>query len=139
MSLMEAAAAYKRGTPLRANSKAHQDDLATIRKASRPTIKAEQLIKHRTDAVLVAKVDAMLFALQGRRKRYRYDQAAVQQLEHIWSAPFDPQTQVPLWRELLRLTKDRPTDRDTFMNLAKDILRQHNLHQNNCAGFTSGL
>lgn len=128
MSLMEAAAAYKRGTPLRANSKAHQDDLATIRKASRPVIKAEQLIKHRTDAALVAKVDAMLLELRGRRKRHCYDQEAAQELEHIWPGPFDPLTQIPLWRELLWRTKERPIDRETFMGFAKDILRQHNFH-----------
>lgn len=134
MTNMVAAAAYKRGTPLRANSKAYQEDLDTIRRASRPLVKAEQLVNHRIDAKLIAKVDAMLFDLQGRRKRYRYDQAAAQQLEHIWPTPFDPQTQVPLWRELLRLTKLRPIDRATFMNHATDILRQHSLHDINIAG-----
>ncbi len=133
-SIMEAAAAYKRGTPLRANSKAHQEDLAAIRNASRPLVKAEQLVKQRADAKLIAKVDAMLFDLQGRRKRYRYDQAAAQQLEHIWPTSFDPQTQMPLWRELLTLTKDRPTDRATFMGYAANILRQFNLHDINTAG-----
>lgn len=134
MTNMVAAAAYKRGTPLRANSKAHQADLDIIRRASRPLAKAEQLVKHRMDAKLIAKVDAMLFDLQGRRKRYRYDQAAAQQLEHIWPTPFDPQTQMPLWRELLGLTKDRPTDRATFMGYATNILRQLNLHEINIAG-----
>jgi len=130
---MAATAAYKRGTPLRANSKAHQEDLATIRKASRPAVKAEQLIKQRTDAELIAKVDAMLFDLQGRRKRYRYDQAAAQQLEHIWPSPFDPHTQMPLWRDLLWLTKKGPTDRDTFMGFAKAILCQFDLFNPNAS------
>lgn len=128
MSLMEAAAAYKRGTPLSANSKAHREDLATIRKASRPVIKAERLVTKRTDEQLVAKVDAMLRELRGRRKRHYYDQEAAQQLQHIWSGPFDPQTQVPLWRELLWRTKERPIDCETFMRFATDILRQHDLH-----------
>lgn len=134
MSLMEAAAAYKRGSPLRANSKTHQEDLAVIHKASRPLDKAEWLVNHRTDAKLIAKVDAMLFELQGRKKRYRYDHAAAQNLEHIWPAPFDPQTQIPIWRELLLLTKERPTDRGTFMGFATDILRQFNLHDITTAG-----
>jgi hypothetical protein len=61
MSLMEAAAAYRRDTPLRANSKAQQDDLEVIRKASHPLVKAERLVKDQTDAKLIAEVDAMLF------------------------------------------------------------------------------
>ena len=134
MTNMVAEAAYKRGTTLRTNSKEYQEDLTAIRKASRPLAKAERLVKQRADAKLIAKVDAMLFDLQGRRKRYRYDQAATQQLEHIWPTPFDPQTQIPLWRELLLLTEDRPTDRATFMSMATDLLRQFNLHDINIAG-----
>lgn len=128
MSLMEAVAAYKRGTPLRANSKTHQADLETIRAASRPLDKAERLMKQRQEDQLIAQVDAMLFDLLGRKKRYSYDQSAAQQLEHVWPTPFDPVTQVPLWRELLRLTKDKPTDRATFMGFATNILRQSSLN-----------
>jgi len=134
MSLMEATAVYKRGTPLRANSTVHKEDLEAIRKASRPIDKAARLTKQRQEDRLVAQVDAMLFDLQGRKKRYRYDHAAAQQLEHIWQTPFDPVTQVPLWRELLMRTKDRPTNRETFIRLATDILRQFNLHNTDTAG-----
>ena len=127
MSLMEATTAYKRGTPLRANSNAYREDIKQIRKASRPVAKAERLVRNRIDAKLTAKVDAMLLDLQGRKKRYCYDQAAAHQLEHLCSGPLDPHTQMPLWRELLLLTKDRPTDRHTFMSSARNILGQFNL------------
>ncbi|WP_300017265.1 hypothetical protein [uncultured Roseobacter sp.] len=86
--------------------------------------KAEHLISYRTTERITKEVDAMLFELQGRRKRYRYNNAAAQQLEHLVKGPLDPMTQLPLWIKLLRLTKELPTDRQTFMGLAMSILRQ---------------
>lgn len=129
MSLMEATAAYRTATPLRANSKAHQEDINTIRHASRPVETADRLVKRREREKILTQVDAMLFDLQGRRKRYSYNHAAAQQLEHLWPVPLDPLTQVPLWRDLLRITKERPVDRETFMGFAVSILRQFNLYE----------
>ena len=128
MSIMEASAVYRRGSPLRANSKAYQEDLKTIKNDSRPTKKAEQLVKQRNSEKIEETVTSMLRDLQGRRKRYRYDQSAACQLEHIVDHPLDPVTQVPIWRELLRITKERPTDRDTFMHYASAILSQHSFY-----------
>lgn len=134
MSLMDATNAYKIATPLRSGGKDYREDLKEIREASRPLEKAESLVKQRQDAQLIAKVDAMLFDLQGRKKVYDYNNAAAQQLEHIWPTPFDPITQVPLWRDLLRMTNGRLIDRDTFMGFATNILRQFNLYDHNAAG-----
>ena len=128
MSTMEAVTAYKRGTPLRSNSNQHKDDLAVIRRASRPMDRAERLITKRREEQIVSKVDAMLRDLQGRRKRYQYDQSAAMQLEHLTDVPFDPITQVPLWRELLSKTKGTTVDRDTFMSAAVSIFVQHDLY-----------
>ena len=65
---------------------------------------------------------------------YDYNQSAAQQLEHIWPNPFNPITQVPLWHELLRVTKGRLIDCDTFMGFATNILRQFNLYGHNTSG-----
>ncbi len=127
MSHMEAVSTYKRGTPLRANSNQHKEDLEVIRNASRPLEKADRLVNQRSEDKLIAQVDAMLFDLQGRKKRYNYNQAAAQQLEHLCQSPLDPHTQVPLWLHLLQLTNGKTVDRETFMASAVAILRQHDL------------
>ena len=127
MTIMEAVSTYQRGTPLRANSTDHLKDLDIIRNTSRPLDKAERLIAQRIKDKLIAQVDAMLFDLQGRKKRYKYNQAAAQQLEHLSHSPLDPTTQVPLWLHLLQLTKDKTVDRETFMASAEAILCQHDL------------
>lgn len=127
MSIMESVSTYRLGTPLRANSNQHKEDLDIIRNASRPIEKAERLVAQRHEDKLIAQVDAMLFDLQGRKKRYNYNQAAAQQLEHLTQSPLDPHTQVPLWLNLLRLTKGKTVDRETFMASAVAILRQYDL------------
>ncbi len=128
MSVMEAVSAYKRGTPLRANSKQHTEDLTVIRNASRPIEKADRLSAQRREEKIVSKIEAMLRELQGRRKRYRYDQNAATQIEKLWDGPLDPMTQVPLWVELLRKTKGKTVDHKTFIGTAIAILSQHKLY-----------
>ncbi|WP_425091092.1 hypothetical protein [Tropicimonas sp. S265A] len=128
MSTSEPVALYKSGTPLRANSKQHKEDLRTIRAATRKMETAERLVRKRRDDRFVARVDAMLFELHGRRKRYPYDQTAALQLAYLVDQPLDPITQVPLWRELVALTKHSRVDRATFLKFARNILCQHSLY-----------
>jgi hypothetical protein len=128
IAAIEAVTTYKAGSPLRANSKYYQADLVSIRKATRPVDTALKLLAQRREARIVAKVDNMLADLQGRRKRYVYNQTAAIGLMELWSGPLDPTTQLPIWRELLESTKGTQVTRRVFLDAATAILSQHNLY-----------
>lgn len=128
MTHVEAITAYKNGSPLRTNSNSFKEDIATIRSARRPVEAADRLVKKRKEQSIHNQVKAMLFELQGRRKRYDYNSAAAQKLAHLWPSPLDPITQMPLWLELLKLTRGRSVSQETFLRFATDILCQHDLH-----------
>jgi hypothetical protein len=128
LAAIEAATTYKAGSPLRSNSKNYKDDLAAIRTASRPVDKALKLVAQRREARIVAKVDGMLADLQGKRKRYAYNQTAAIGLKELWAGPLDPTTQLPIWRELLESTKGTQVTRKVFLTAAFAILSQHSLY-----------
>lgn len=119
---------YQRATPLHGRSAAHKADVASIEKSALPMGLAEKLVAQRTAEVIEAKVEAMLRAQQGRRKRCRYDQAAVIGIEHLVDGPLDPITQEPLWRRMLRATRSATMLKADFMRGARAILCQTGLY-----------
>lgn len=64
----------------------------------------------------------MLRELQGRRKRYVYDQAAAIALEHVLDGPMDPTTQLPIWRDMIAATKGATMPKAEFMRRARAFL-----------------
>lgn len=119
---------YQRSTPLHGRSAAHKADIASIEKSAVPMGLAEKLVAQRIAQAIDSKVEAMLREQQGRRKRYRYDQAAVIGIEHLVEGPPDPITQKPLWRRMLRATKGATMLKDDFMRGARAILCQTSLY-----------
>ena len=128
MSKIEALSHYKKHTPVRAGSKIHAADIAAIRQASRPLDTASNLVGQRKEDRILARIDHMLVELQGKAKRYRYDQTAAIQLEHLQATPLDPITQAPIWRDLLCRTKGKTVTRKVFLDAALAILSQESLY-----------
>lgn len=119
---------YKTHTPLHGRSKDHAADLEVISEAPSPLDKAKALVTKRCNEAIDKKIMAMMTELQGRRKRYRYDQSAVMQLEHLERHPFDPQTQAPIWREMIRQSKGVVLSKEEFLKGARAIFRQPSLY-----------
>lgn len=119
---------YRRACPLHGRSKVFKEDIDTIGKASQPMSMAERLVTQRLAEITEAKIETMLRDQQGRRKRYLYNQRAVIGIEHILNGPMDPTTQLPIWREMLAMTKGSTIPKDDFMRMARAILCQVNLY-----------
>ena len=119
---------YSRHSPLHGASRQHKADLEVIAKASSPMLKADTLIAQRRDQKIDQRIDQMLSDLQGKRTRYRYDQSAVTQIEHLLDQPMDPQTQLPIWRDMLAATKGTTMPKADFMRGARAILSQFSLY-----------
>lgn len=119
---------YKSNSPTHGSSTQSKADLEVISKSSQPMTKAETLIERRRMEQIAHKVDDMLADLQGRKTGFGYNQSAAQQLEHLSQSPLDPITQMPIWLDLLRLTKGTTVSRSTFMQYAQRILCQHSLY-----------
>lgn len=118
---------YQRHTPLHGRTRQHKADLDAISKSSSPMTKAENLINKRRDEVIDRKIDEMLSRLQGRRTRHRYDQTAVIALEHLTDDPLDPNTQLPIWRDMLRRSKGTTLTKAEFYRDARSIFQQHSM------------
>ena len=119
---------YRTHTPLHGRSKDYAADLQIISESTSPMLKAETLLTYRRDEKITEKIEAMMRGLQGRRKRYTYNQDAVIALEHLVDGPLDPQTQQPIWIEMLGKTKGTTILKDEFMAGAKAILGQGSLY-----------
>ncbi len=118
---------YQKHTPLHGRTRQHKADLDAIAKASAPMTKAENMVSKRRDEVIDRKIDDMLTRLQGRRSRHRYDQSAVIALEHLTDEPLDPNTQLPIWRDMLRRSKGTTLGKAEFFRDARAIFQQHSM------------
>ncbi|MCA0906065.1 hypothetical protein LCM27_06605 [Ruegeria marisrubri] len=118
---------YQKHTPLHGRTRQHKADLHAISKSSTPMTKADSLITKRRDEVIDRKIDEMLTRLQGRRTRHRYDQSAVIALEHLTEEPFDPHTQLPIWRDMLRRSKGTTLPKAEFYRDARSIFQQFSM------------
>lgn len=118
---------YQKHSPLHGRTRQHKADLDEIAKASAPMTKAEYLVAKRRDEVIDRKIDEMLTRLQGQRTRHRYDQSAVIALEHLTDEPFDPHTQMPIWRDMLRRSKSTTLPKAEFYRDARSIFVQHSM------------
>ena len=119
---------YKQSSPLTGRHKARKVDLKEIAASNRPIDKAASLIKQRKIEAADNSIEDMLKDLQGtKRKRYAYDQEAVIALEHLVTGQLDPQTQEPLWRDMLLRSRDGNLSKAEFYRDARTILIQHNL------------
>lgn len=115
---------YAAHTPLHGRSRQHKADLAAIEKASSPMLKADSLIIQRRDEQIDRKIEDMLIEHQGKRTRFKYNQEAVIGIEHLVNGPLDPNTQVPIWRDMLRRSKGTTLTKDEFYRGARAILCQ---------------
>lgn len=118
---------YQKYTPLHGRTRQHKADLEVISKAAAPMTKAETLIGKRRDEVIDRKIEEMLARLQGRRTRHRYDQSAVIALEHLTDHPLDPNTQLPIWRDMLLRSKGTTLSKVEFYRDARSIFVQHSM------------
>ncbi|WP_171125585.1 hypothetical protein [Ruegeria sp. HKCCA4707] len=118
---------YQKHTPLHGRTRQHKADRDAIAKASVPMTKAENLIAKRRDEVIDRKIEEMLTRLQGRRTRHRYDQSAVIALEHLTDDPLDPNTQLPIWRDMLHRSKGTTLSKTEFYRDARAIFQQHSM------------
>lgn len=123
-----AARFYHRASPLHGRSTASKADLAEIANATQPMAQAEKLVAQRHREIIEIKIEAMLREHQGRRKRYAYNQEAVIGIEHLIDGPLDPNTQMPIWREMLAVTKGKTMLKADFMRGAYTILSQPSLY-----------
>jgi hypothetical protein len=119
---------YKRNSPLHGSSRQHKADLEAISKSTQPNSKADTLITQRQADTIERKVEMMLIKQQGRRKRFTYNQSAVIGLEHLVDGPLDPQTQAPLWHNMIRRSKGIMLTKADFMAGARTILNQTSLY-----------
>ena len=119
---------YRRETPLHGRSNDHRADLASIAKAAKPLAHAEKLVTQRNQEVADTMIETMLREQQGRRKRYIYNQAAVIGIEHLLDHPMDPQTQFPIWRSMLMVTKGTTMPKAEFVKNARAILCQKGVY-----------
>ena len=119
---------YKRHSPLHGASNLHKADMAAIKGATSPILKADTMIAQRRDELLDQGITDMLVEMQGKRSRYRYDQEAVIGLEHLVDGPLDPHTQAHIWRRMLEATKGKTMPKAEFLMGARAILSQTSLY-----------
>ena len=121
---------YKKHTALHGASTMHKNDLAAIKAASVPSMRATTLVAQRNNESVDDRILEHLNRTFGRKKRHTYNQEAVICIEHMFDGPIDPITQAPLWHSSIAKTAEGGTlSRTEFYATARAILSQHQLYE----------
>ena len=124
MDKYEAISRYKRLSPVHGRSKVFKEDVNSIKRSSSPISVCDKLLKKRNKEYVEGMVQGLMVSLYGRKKRYKYGQEAVIAIEHILDKPMDPHTQLPLWIDMLKKTKNSHLGKEEFVRGFHDIVLQ---------------